>query len=66
MYSTVCVPDKRRLGHVNVICGIAIACVSGKGGKRGAMGPKSGAVDSGHGAREGRSLQLRTKSYHSK
>jgi hypothetical protein len=30
----VTVPDGRRLGHVNVICVILIACVDGKEGKK--------------------------------
>jgi hypothetical protein len=35
---TVHVPDRRRLGHVNVIYLIVLACVGGKRGKRGAVG----------------------------
>ncbi len=62
-------PDKRRLGHVNVVCAIVLALVGGKRGKRGTVGvgkgPKSGVVDSEHGDSKGRSLQLRTKNYRS-
>ncbi len=63
-------PDRKKLGHVNVICAIVLALVGGKRGKRGTLRvgkvPKSGVVDSEHGDSKGRSLQLRTKSYRSK
>jgi hypothetical protein len=63
------VPDRRRFGHVNVICAIVLVLVGGKRGKRGTVGvgkrPKSGVVDSAHGDSEGRSLQLHTKNYRS-
>jgi hypothetical protein len=60
----IVVLDRRRLGHVYVICVIVLACV---GGKRGlGKGPKSGTVNSEHGASKGRSSQLHTMSYHSK
>jgi hypothetical protein len=64
------VPDRRRIGHVNGICFIVLACVAGKRGKEGqwglGKGPKSGAVDSEHVAYKGRSSKLRTRSHHFK
>jgi hypothetical protein len=65
------VPDRRRFGRVNVICVIIFACIGGKGeGKEGQWGlgtrPKSGAIDTEHGASKGTSSQLHSKSYHSK
>ncbi len=64
------VPDRRSPGHFNVVCSVVFACVGRERGKEGhwgmGKGPKSGAVNSEHVASKGRSLQLCTKSYHSK
>jgi hypothetical protein len=58
------VSNRRRLGHVNVICVLVFTCVGGKGGKEGhwalGKGPKRRAVDSERGAGKGRSSQLHT------
>jgi hypothetical protein len=32
------VPDKRSLGHFNVVCAIVLACVGRRGGKKGQWG----------------------------
>ncbi len=58
-------PDRKRLGHVNVICGCYVHMCGREGGKKGAtgteQGAKNGAIDSEHEGSKGRGSQLCTK-----
>jgi hypothetical protein len=60
------VPEGRRLGHVNVVCVVVIACVGAKEGKKRGNGDwvrnlKVGQLTLSHGASKGRGSQPHTR-----